>query len=584
MPCHRVDPPDSRWPSHPHRRPTANLPAAELSALVDGLVATPAGLAGWSQLRGVMSASPGGGALHVRSMALGELTPARQAALAAASASHGFGVSIEAGGSMCGPPGTGTAAAQKLLRTAQPFLDAGGGFGHVMLESIFSRTHAACGGNQTHATTAANTADFAKGLIAGNIGGKTGGKAAFFLYDALPHFAVGDAWPANTMGAKYGLELGAVLTALKAAMVAKGLVLTGHWLDSPYEYSRDYPSAAAPLPGGAGWKKVAAAVALVKGMGLAIGKTVNCGECGQVSAEAFYNGTMSDYDRTAAVVPGPLSGGHALDYLMVETWYAFPKLAIPEGLAYTTAYTALAVFSPRRGRAPRVRRDQPARPETPRKDRHTKQTQLTVREYKALLTVREVHALRAISLHIPKTAGTTVERYFKRCPFVATQPDTASAHLMTIKIALDVCPECDVIVSLRHPVERAISQRLWRMGYGRNINRSGTESSVRDPTIARGLPALPELLATVPDGIQARYFKGVPAGRQARIVPICSIGHDLPRLAAAYGCNDTEKVFHAHLARDRQKNVDFETRARLAEAYPQDLELWNRFCGSTEPW
>jgi hypothetical protein len=207
-----------------------------------------------------------------------------------------------------------------------------------------------------------------------------------------------------------------------------------------------------------------------------------------------------------------------------------------------------------------------------------------VREYKALLNVSDVHALRAISLHIPKTAGTTAERYFKRCPFVVTQPDATASHLMTIKNALDVCPECDVIVSLRHPVERAISQRLWRMGYGRNSNRNGTESSDRDPTIARGLPALPELLATVPDGIQARYFKGVPAGRQARIVPICSIGRDLPRLAAAYGCNDTGVVFHAHLARDSQAKIDFETRARLAEAYPQDLELWNRFCGSTEPW
>lgn len=327
--------------------PTANLPQADLSALVDGLVATPAGLAGWAQLRQLMKNSSGGGALHLRATEyMGSpagLSPAQQGRLAKAAARFGFGISIEAGGSMCGPPGTGATAARKLLGMVQPFLDAGGGYGHVLLESIFSRTYAGCE-NQTHAATAANTAEFAAGLQAGRMGGSTGATPLFFLYDALPHYAVGTKWPANTASARYGLELGAVLTALKAAMVARGVVLTGHWLDSPFEYSRDYPSAAAPWPGGAGWNKIAAAVALVKGMGLQIGKTVNCGECGQTSAAAFYNGTMSDYDRTAAVVPGPLSGGAALDYVMVETWYAYPKTAIPETDLDTTSYTALEVF------------------------------------------------------------------------------------------------------------------------------------------------------------------------------------------------------------------------------------------------
>ena len=41
-----------------------------------------------------------------------------------------------------------------------------------------------------------------------------------------------------------------------------------------------------------------------------------------------------------------MSGGGALDYVMVETWCAFPKTAIPETETDTTGpgYTALEVF------------------------------------------------------------------------------------------------------------------------------------------------------------------------------------------------------------------------------------------------
>ena len=39
-----------------------------------------------------------------------------------------------------------------------------------------------------------------------------------------------------------------------------------------------------------------------------------------------------------------MSGGGALDYVMVETWCAFPKTAIPETETDTTGCAALEVF------------------------------------------------------------------------------------------------------------------------------------------------------------------------------------------------------------------------------------------------
>jgi hypothetical protein len=67
-----------------------------------------------------------------------------------------------------------------------------------------------------------------------------------------------------------------------------GVPLAGYWMDCPFEYSRDYPNATSPLPDNAGFKKIAAAVALVKGMGLEIGKTFNSQAGGVSSDKEFY--------------------------------------------------------------------------------------------------------------------------------------------------------------------------------------------------------------------------------------------------------------------------------------------------------
>jgi hypothetical protein len=190
--------------------PTAALQSAPLAALVDGLVATPADLSQWKELRQRLATSPGGGALHLRQAALGVLDARQQATLARVSQSIGLPISVEAGGAMCGE-GSGVSAAQSLVdKKLHSFLAAGGKLSHLMLESVFSRTTAACGANQTHAQTAAELAGYAATLKAA-----LGSGTVYYLYDALPHYAVGSEWPANTFAAHYNLELGAVLTQLQ---------------------------------------------------------------------------------------------------------------------------------------------------------------------------------------------------------------------------------------------------------------------------------------------------------------------------------------------------------------------------------
>ena len=331
--------------------PTANLDKVALSALVDGLVKSPAGLAQWKTLRARMAASPGGGALHLRQAAFGVLSAAQQARLARVSKSIGLPISIEAGGALCGAGSGALAAQHQLQNNLHDFLQAGGTLSHVMLESVFSRTTAACGlgpnPNQTHAQTAAELAGYAAALKKG-----LGADTIFFLYDAIPHYAVGSEWPANTFAAHYELELGAVLTQLKAAMGAKGVKLTGYWADSPMEDSACFPcmcgqdpeNPCKPGPDGAGYEKIAAAVKLAKSLGLQAGKTFNSQAGGMASSEAFYNGTLADWQGAAKAVPSAASGGHSFDGVMVETWYPHPAQAIPETTPYTTAYTALEVF------------------------------------------------------------------------------------------------------------------------------------------------------------------------------------------------------------------------------------------------
>ena len=155
------------------------------------------------------------------------------------------------------------------------YFASGGKVRFWQLASSFSRTFVDCP-NQTFAITVDEAAQYAAAVQKALPG------AALFLYDALPHYAVGTKWPPSK---DMRLELGSALSQLQKAMAAKGVKLHGYWADCPFEYSSQYPF-------GDGYKKIAAAAGLVSSMGLKFGKTFNAAQAGQTSSEAFYTQTL----------------------------------------------------------------------------------------------------------------------------------------------------------------------------------------------------------------------------------------------------------------------------------------------------
>ena len=331
--------------------PTANLPSDQLSALVSGLV-TSKGLDEWSALRKSVVSSDGG-ALHVRLMALASLNASAQKAFAhniirynagekrgggGDGGGGGLGLSMEAGGALCGRGKGRETALSHIQRLLPSFVAAGGTLSHVMLESVYSRTFGACP-EQSHVDTARELAEFAQVYYNSTLASD----AQFWLYDALPHYAVelsnvsvkylskessaaaaaatataasaasskiietSITFPQNDFPAKYNLSLGPVLTMTRDAMQKHGggTTLVGYWADSPREYSAYYPCVTAPktprecvpVPKGPrdGYAKIKAALQLVQSIGLQFGKTFNSQVGGQTSSQAFYNGTMDDW-------------------------------------------------------------------------------------------------------------------------------------------------------------------------------------------------------------------------------------------------------------------------------------------------
>ena len=92
----------------------------------------------------------------------------------------------------------------------------------------------------------------------------------------------------------YNMDLGEILELLQKAMVAQIFMLSSYWADSPYEYSRDYPDPASVAK--------AAAMKLVKGEGLLMGKTFNSQTGGKTSDAAFCTCTLSDWNKASVYV------------------------------------------------------------------------------------------------------------------------------------------------------------------------------------------------------------------------------------------------------------------------------------------
>ena len=185
--------------------------------------------------------------------------------------------------------------------------------------------------------------------------------------------------------------------------------------------------------------------------------------------------------------------------------------------------------------------------------------------------------LRAIALHIPKTGGATLNFFLENCSSVQVQPHDGRAHELTVRAALDLCPTCDVIVSLRQPAQRAISEHMWQRGYGSRTKSGGEESRVPPD-----LDILAEMSGNWPaDGRQAHYFAGVSEhDRNTRVRAVCSLDDELPKVAAYYGCkgSSTAPVGSYHES-GAGEYLNATQQAQVATSrYPEDLALWEHFC------
>jgi len=192
--------------------PTANLltpaGAPDFKESIAQLLALVNEPASWPALRAAVTASRG--ALHARDSIVAAMTPAQRSALGAGARALGLGLSIEMGGALCGA-GAGAARGAQFAALARPLAAAGAALDFVLVESVFSRTRAACPAQSLHAT-AAEAADFAAAAAA------AAPAARLFLYDALPHFAVG----AAAVGSARGSETAKGLRVVAAARADRG--------------------------------------------------------------------------------------------------------------------------------------------------------------------------------------------------------------------------------------------------------------------------------------------------------------------------------------------------------------------------
>jgi len=194
------------------------------------------------------------------------------------------------------------------------------------------------------------------------------------------------------------------------------------------------------------------------------------------------------------------------------------------------------------------------------------------------------NTLRAIVLHIPKTGGATLNFYLENCSGVQVQPHDSRAHGMTVRKALNLCPTCDVIVSLRQPAERAISEYMWQRGYG-----SRTKSGDKENRVPQDLDILAEMAGHWPaDGRQAHYFEGISEqDRDTRVRAVCSLDDELPMVASYYGCTRRPPpVGHYHES-GAGEYLNATQQAQVATSrYPLDFALWDHFCvaATARPW
>jgi hypothetical protein len=136
------------------------------------------------------------------------------------------------------------------------------------------------------------------------------------LIEPVPWYSVGQ-YPPNP-GENFG-DLPQLLDTLVTVLGEHGQAIEFFHADSPYDYDQAHPD---------GWHKLVALEGAVRSHGLRFGLIYNSDDGGNSGDQPFHDQTL------AALQAFKDAGGHP-DDLIVQSWYPFPSLMVPEDQPYT---------------------------------------------------------------------------------------------------------------------------------------------------------------------------------------------------------------------------------------------------------
>ena len=196
-----------------------------------------------------------------------------------------------------------------------PLLNAGGNINFIVMDGPFGSSLAQANSPckysiQQSAKEAATYVRLMKGKIPGV---KIGWIEAVPWYTAGPY--------TNHQGNNFG-DLRDVFSAFMTALQQEGTTIDFFHADSPYSYNERTPN---------GWDKLKALQDFARGYGLRFGVIFNSEEGGQKGDKTFYTETLQGMNEFAAV-------GGAPDDVIIQSWYTYPVLALPETQPYTFMY------------------------------------------------------------------------------------------------------------------------------------------------------------------------------------------------------------------------------------------------------
>ena len=252
---------------------------------------------------------------HVVKLYVDDVNGAFPAALAAAVATLNqahIAVAVEVGGVRdwnCSGEALATIESEKIAK----FIDAGGAVSFLDLDSPFGHTIATgipgnCGFSV--AETSAQLVAYIQMMRHAFPGVRIG------LIEPVPWYSVG-AHPANP-GNNFG-DLPQLLDTFQTTLAAANEHIDYFHADAPYDYDQANPT---------GWFKLVSLAAAVRGHGWRFGLIYNSDTGGRTGDQPFHDQTLASFAAFKA------AGGRS-DDVLVQSWYPFPSMMVPETQSFT---------------------------------------------------------------------------------------------------------------------------------------------------------------------------------------------------------------------------------------------------------